>query len=65
MTAALDLSPYHDYRWRVSNLYEIVDKRGQRVPFRLNSAQEQLLEGLTGRDVIPKARQLGVTTLMS
>ena len=53
----------HDPLWRVSNLYSVIDKKGNRVPFRPNAAQHQLLSGLTQRDIILKARQLGFTTL--
>lgn len=64
MKAEVIAKQFSDPRWRLSNLYEITDKDGRRVPFRPNSAQLDLLSRLTGRDVIPKARQLGVTTLL-
>ena len=50
--------------WRLSNLYTIVDKDGVRVPFTPNTAQLRLLDDLHGKDIILKARQLGMTTLM-
>ena len=53
-----------DKEWRLSNLYWIVDKRGQRVLFQPNGMQRQLFSELHGKDVILKARQLGVTTAM-
>src|ERR1700730_8167795 len=53
---------YGDWRWRLNNLYAIVDENGERVPFRTNWAQEQLLEEMHVQNVILKARQLGFTT---
>lgn len=53
-----------DRDWRLGHLYWIVDKAGQRRRFTPNGTQRALLDGLHGRDVILKARQLGVTTLM-
>lgn len=53
---------YSDWRWRLNNLYAIVDEDGKRVPFRLNWAQERLLEDMHLQNVILKARQLGFTT---
>jgi hypothetical protein len=51
-------------RWRLDNLYHIIDKDGRRIPFRLNWAQEALLDGLHHQNVILKARQLGFTTFI-
>ncbi len=52
-----------DPRWRLSNLYQCLDKTGRAVPFRPNSAQLQLLDEIHDLNVILKARQLGFTTL--
>lgn len=54
----------HDHRWRIANLYWIVDKHGQRVKFTPNAEQSQLLDDMHGKDLILKARQIGFTTLM-
>jgi len=51
-------------RWRLDNLYHIIDKDGRRIAFRLNWAQEALLDGLHHQNVILKARQLGFTTFI-
>ncbi len=51
-------------RWRVSNLYEIMDKQGKVIPFRPNWAQNALMDELHKRNIILKARQLGFTTLI-
>ena len=53
-----------DRRWRLNNLYRIVNEDGIEVPFRLNWAQEKLLNELHHLNVILKARQLGFTTLI-
>jgi hypothetical protein len=53
-----------DPLWRLNNLYRIIDKHGENVPFRLNEAQQKLVDNLMGRDIILKARQMGFTTLM-
>ena len=53
-----------DRKWRLNNLYKIVDKRGRIVPFKLNPAQEKLLDGLHYLNVILKARQLGFSTFI-
>jgi hypothetical protein len=56
-------SQFLDPRWRLSNLYTIIDKAGRQVPFRPNDAQLAFLEELHSANIILKARQLGFTTL--
>ena len=53
-----------DPMWRLNNLYWITDKEGQRTQFKLNWAQEALLNELHEFNLILKARQLGFTTLI-
>lgn len=53
-----------DPLWRLSNLYWIIDKHGQRVLFQPNTAQAKYLSECSNSDLILKARQLGFTTLM-
>jgi len=60
---AIEETQLLDPRWRISNLYTITDKAGQRVPFRPNTAQAALLDELHCANIILKARQLGFTTL--
>ena len=48
--------------WRMNNLYRVVDKNGNSVPFRLNSVQQEVLNNLHTRNIILKARQLGMST---
>jgi len=46
----------------IENLLMIADKDGNDVPFTLNATQKVLDEHLTGRDLVPKARQEGVSS---
>jgi hypothetical protein len=58
------LSNLTDWRWRLDNLYWIIDKEGRRVQFKLNWAQEALFSTMHFMNVILKARQLGFTTFI-
>jgi hypothetical protein len=55
--------------WRLNNLYWITTKEegeegeGLVVKFKLNEAQQRMAERLWYRNIVPKARQLGFTTL--
>lgn len=49
-------------RWRMNNLYYIVDKHGKKVKFTPNWAQQKVLDNLWYFNIILKARQLGITT---
>lgn len=58
-----DLFEYgHDPIWRLKNLYSIVDKNGQKVPFKPNIVQEKINLSQKKRKMILKARQFGVST---
>ena len=46
----------------MNNLYRIIDKDGNSVPFRLNTIQQEVLDTLHTRNLILKARQLGMST---
>lgn len=50
--------------WRLRNLYYILDKNGDTVLFRPNAAQERMLKRLWHRNIVPKARQRGFSTLI-
>jgi hypothetical protein len=52
-----------DPDWRLRNLYYIKDKDGQTVIFAPNEEQEKFLTNLWYRNVVPKARQRGFSTL--
>ena len=51
-----------DEGYIIENLFMIADKEGKDVPFVLNDVQRDLDDGLTGRDLVPKARQEGVSS---
>lgn len=63
MTATINADQFLDPRWRLNNLYTVVNKKGKAVPFRPNWAQQAFLDGIHSRNLILKARQLGFTTL--
>ena len=54
-----------DQKWRIENLYYIKDQNGNKVLFKPNWAQKELLNNLHHKNVILKARQLGITTFFS
>ncbi len=59
----LDIARYHtDDRYFCEQLIEIDDRDGNTIQFVYNPAQEILHGNLTGRDIVIKAGQLGVTT---
>ena len=51
-------------KWRINNLYFIVDKHGRKVKFQLNWAQEDLYNNMWYCNVVLKARQLGISTFI-
>ncbi len=59
MVDALSLS---DPQYRINSLYQIIDRNGDTIPFRLNAVQNDVLNNLHTRNVILKARQLGMST---
>ena len=54
-----------DPKWRLNNLYYIKDEMGKKVQFKLRPVQEFLYDNLWFWNIIPKARQLGITTFFS
>ena len=51
-------------KWRLNNLYMIVDRHGQKRIFKMNSDQEELYDNQHYQNIILKARQRGFTTLI-
>ena len=51
-----------DWKWRVSNLYYVINKNGKRVKFVPNWAQSRIIDKLWYFNLVLKARQLGITT---
>lgn len=52
------------YEKAIEKLFLIVNKKGETEPFRLNFPQKHLLQNLTGKDYILKARQEGISSLI-
>lgn len=48
--------------WRIKHLYKIRSKEGHLIRFKRNRAQEELAQNHHTRNIILKARQLGITT---
>lgn len=48
--------------WRLNNLYRIVDRNGNDIPFRLNAVQKLVFDSPHKRKLLLKARQLGMST---
>lgn len=46
----------------IESMFQIISKDAKDVPFELNPVQRQLDDEITGRDIIPKARQRGVSS---
>ncbi len=53
-----------DRKWRLNNLYWIVDKDAKKVKFKMNYFQEYLFDNLWLLSIILKARQLGTSTFI-
>lgn len=54
----------HDQLWRLNNLYHIIDKKGRHVLFTMNRAQRQFYKRRHYKNIILKARQLGMSTFL-
>ncbi len=48
--------------YRLNNLYNIIDRDGNDIKFHLNHVQQSVLSNLHNRNLILKARQLGMST---
>ena len=53
-----------DQWWRLTHLYYIIDPDGKKIRFKPNWAQRLLFHGMWFRNVILKARQLGMSTFI-
>ncbi len=53
-----------DPRWRICNLYWVRDKDGKEVKFKPWPEQEKFIDNLWYRNVVPKARQRGFSTVV-
>lgn len=58
------LSKLSDFNWRIRNLYHILDKNGKTVLFKPNEVQEEFILSIWHRNIVPKARQRGFSTVV-
>lgn len=65
ITLDLIKEKFTDREWRLNHLYYIKDERGNKVLFKLNKVQKILLKNLWFFNIVPKARQLGITTFFA
>lgn len=49
-------------KWRLNNLYYIVNKQSEKVKFKENSVQKILNQSNSNRKIVLKARQFGIST---
>lgn len=59
-----EIKALSDPLWRLNHLYYITDKKGKRIKFKLNWAQSELFTNMWFRNIILKARQLGMSTFL-
>ena len=52
-------------KWRINNLYTVVDQDGKEYPFEMNEVQKLLFKNMNNRNVILKSRQVGITTFVA
>lgn len=55
---------YERYKKAIEKLFLIVDKTSTAIPYKLNSVQNRVLKELSGMDIILKARQQGMSSLI-
>lgn len=65
MSDILVMEDWSSPRWRIEHLYWVLDDQGNEVKFVLREEQREYLDNLWSRNVICKARQLGMSTLVS
>ena len=63
---AIDLDKRHlehlkDQKWRLNNLYQIVNDDGELVPFKMRPVQEKLYDEMHYLNIILKARRRGIS----
>ena len=53
-----------DKNWRLENLYLILDESGNQIPLVLRTEQKKFLKERHNRNFVPKARKLGLSTII-
>jgi len=59
----IDESRLFDKEYRMNNLYYIIDKNGDNILFVMNEVQREVFHNLHNKNLILKARQLGMSTM--
>lgn len=59
------LNTLGDKWWRLCHLYHITDKKGKCIPFVPNAVQTKFYNNIWYRNIILKARQMGMSTFIS
>lgn len=59
---SIKIHQLNDKAFRLDHLYHIIDKNGYDIPFKMNHVQIDVLNNLHNRNLILKARQLGMST---
>jgi hypothetical protein len=57
-------SEFSKYKNRIERSFNIINKEGETIPYTLNSAQEMLLNEMSGMDIVLKSRQQGISSLI-
>ena len=60
----MEVNAVGSQKWRINNLYRIIDEHGDDVQFVMRPQQEKFFDDYWYFNVILKARQLGFTTLI-
>jgi len=58
----LDLLRLDDKRYRMDNLYSIIDRNGNNIKFEMNEVQRDVFDHMHNRNLILKSRQVGMST---
>lgn len=54
-----------NWRWRLNNVYHVINEKAQKVKFKFRFVQDQLFSNLHKRNIVLKARKFGITTFMN
>lgn len=58
------LTNLKDKRWRLDNLYLVLDDKGKMAEFKMRPEQIELFENRHPQNFVPKARKLGMSTFL-
>lgn len=61
-TYKASIDQFADPKWRLNNLYTIVDDEGRKMPFVMRDVQEELYDNMWYWNIVLKGRQMGFST---